>query len=82
PARARALVPPDLALTVVEDTPPGLRAVRAAAEILRAAGVRVRLRLIGVAEHAAKRRALAAQGAQVAPNLDAAVARGWLPFPA
>ena len=82
PAQARALVPSDLALTVVEDTPPGLRAARAAAEILRAAGVRVRLRLIGVAEHAAKRRALAAQGAQVAPNLDAAVTRGWLPFPA
>ena len=79
PARARALLPPRLALTVVEDSPPGLRAAQAAAAVLRAAGVPVDLNLVGVAAHPAKRQALAALGARVASSLDAAVAQGWLP---
>ncbi len=66
-------LPPALDITVAEDSPPGLHAARAAAEMLQARGVRVRLRLVGVAGHEAKRRALAALGARLVPRVDAAL---------
>ncbi len=79
PRHARATLPRAIGLTVVEDSPPGLRAARAAAQVLQAGGVQVRLSLVGVAQAAVKQRALRALGARVAPSVDAAVARGWLP---
>jgi len=79
PRRARAVLPPRLTLTVVEDSPPGIRSAQAAARVLRAAGLEVTLRLVGIARHPQKRAALSALGAHVAPSIDAAAEQGWLP---
>ncbi len=79
PRSARDVVPARLTLTVVEDSPPGLRAARAAGAVLRAGGIELTLHLVGVANAASKRQALAALGARVAADVDEAVARGWLP---
>ncbi len=78
PRRAQALFPQGVDWVVVEDSPPGLRAAQAAARVLRQGGVAVRLTSVGLATHAAKRQALAALGAHLAPHLDAAATRGPL----
>lgn len=59
---------------VFEDTPSGMVAVQEAGNLLGEIGLRVRVRAIGIAGDAAKRSALAAQGAVLYANINQALA--------
>lgn len=61
------------AIAVVEDTPAGLVSVLHAGEALRKAGVEVDVRPLGIAKERTKQAALEAYGAQVFPEINAAL---------
>lgn len=61
-------------ITVFEDTPAGIVAVQKAVDFLNNTGLNIRVNKYGVAKDAAKESALTAQGAQVFPDINRALA--------
>jgi len=61
-------------VTVFEDTPAGIIAVQNAGHLLNQIGLQVEVQKIGIAEDRAKRLSLAAQGAELFPDIDQALA--------
>jgi beta-phosphoglucomutase-like phosphatase (HAD superfamily) len=69
-------------IAVFEDTPAGLESVRSADEILRKAGIIVRIKTIGIAAEETKKAALEPLAAQVFPDINSALSSldGFRPF--
>jgi hypothetical protein len=67
------ILPEHLSLHIFEDSPAGMRGGRSAVELLTRLGVRAELHLWGVSEHPEKMHALASLGAQVFPDVNAAL---------
>jgi hypothetical protein len=61
-------------ITVFEDTPAGIRSVHAAGRLLQKTGIQVEIIAVGIAVSEIKRRALEAEGAQVYPDINTALA--------
>lgn len=62
-------------ITVFEDTPAGIVAVKKTAEFLNAIGLNIKTMKYGIADDTAKEQALSAQGAEVYPNINKALSR-------
>lgn len=60
-------------ITVFEDTPAGIRSIRAAGEILQKAGIQVSINPIGIAASQVKHTALEAEGARVFSDINSAL---------
>lgn len=63
----------DSKFTVFEDTPAGLVAVQKAGDMLNQTGLNVKIQKIGITEDPKKQAALSAQGAEVFPDINAAL---------
>jgi hypothetical protein len=75
PAGLSKILPDRLSLDIFEDSPAGMRGGKAAARILAGLGTAVEIRLWGVSDHPEKRAALSAEGAQLFPDINQAVAK-------
>ena len=61
-------------ITVFEDTPGGMVAVKEAGALLNRSGLNIEVQKIGIAEDPVKQKALSAKGAMVFPDINLALA--------